>query len=117
MMRTVLAPFRRRSIRNSLSANPRGHPEVLQRVLQQAVEREGGVVDVRDRGGGIELLQQRLEQRRLARADLAGEDDEAFTLLDAVLELGEGFPVPGGQEQEPGVRGEVERVLRELIER
>ena len=50
----------------------------------------------------VELLEQAAHDRRLAGADLAGDDDEAFALIDAVLQIGERALVAAAAEVERG---------------
>ena len=89
---------------------------VVQCVLQDLVERQLRIEHEGDSGVGIELLQQRLEKRRLARADLTREHQEALVLLNPVRELGEGFAMPGRQVQELRIRRRVERLFLEAVE-
>ena len=42
---------------------------------------------------GVELLEEAAHQQRLARPDLAGDDDEAFVLMQPVFEIGHGAAV------------------------
>ena len=48
----------------------------------------------------VELLEQAAHDRRLAGADLAGDDDEALALIEPVLEVGERALVPAAAEVE-----------------
>src|SRR5438094_7489188 len=57
-----------------------------------------------------------VQERGLPRPHLAGQDDEALPLLDAVLELGERLPVARAHVQEPGIGRRVEGLLRETVE-
>ena len=75
------------------------------------VEAEHRVGDERHRRRLVQPLEQRLEQRRLARADLAGQQDEALALLDPVEELGERLLVRRRQVEEAGIRRRIERRL------
>ena len=64
----------------------------------------------RDDLARIELLEQAAHDRGLARADLAGDDDEAFALVQAVLEVGERALVPATAEEERRIGIELERL-------
>src|SRR3546814_7192892 len=64
-----------------------------------------GVHLVRDEGDdpeprGIDRIDQMADQRRLARADIAGDDDEALALRQAIAEIGHRLAVRGGLEPE-----------------
>jgi len=50
------------------------------------------------------------DQGRLARADLAGHDDEALALGEAVAEIGHGLPVRATVEPEARVGGQLKRL-------
>ena len=65
----------------------------------------------------IELLEQAAHDRRLAGADLAGDDDEAFALVQPVLEIGEGALVAPAAEVERRIGIELERFARQPEER
>ena len=54
-------------------------------------------------------------ERRLARAHLAGDEDEAAPLAVAELEMGEGLGVPLGEIEVLGIRGQVEGLLGEAV--
>src|SRR2546426_2583017 len=103
------------SLRRRLSAL--GDLQVLEDVLENAVEGQGAIEDRRNRGLAVEPLPQGLEQGGLSGAHLAGQHDEALPFLDAVPELGEGLPVARTHIEEARVRGRVERLLRESVKR
>jgi hypothetical protein len=90
--------------------------EVLEDVLEDAVERQAGVDDEGDRGLGAEALSERVQQRRLPGADAAGEDDEALALARGVHELGQRLPVRRAHIEEARVRGRVEGLLVQRVE-
>src|SRR5262249_20947855 len=94
-----------------LRAAGRGDAEVLQDVLEDALERQEGVEDEGRLGGRVERLQERLQQRGFARPHFGGEDDETPALLHAVEELGERFLVTRGGVEKPRVRRGVKRFL------
>src|SRR5207247_745746 len=60
-----------------------GQTEVPQHGLEDAVERQRRVEDQRGGSPGVEAFEQRMEQRRLAGAHLAGQDEKAAVVLDA----------------------------------
>ena len=64
----------------------------------------------------VETAQQRLEQRRLARSDLAGDDDEAGLALEAVAQVVERLLVDAARIEVFGIRAERERTFAELVE-
>ena len=77
---------------------------------------EHRVHEPRDGGLAIEAAQQRLQQRRLARPDLAGDDDEAGVAFDAVAQVAERLPVDPARVQVVGVGAERERPLAKVVE-
>lgn len=54
----------------------------------------------------VEVFEESPQHRGLAGADLAGNGDEAATVLDAVEQMGENFPMISAQIDEPGIRRE-----------
>jgi hypothetical protein len=64
---------------------------------------------------GIELAAHPLDQRGLARADLAGDDDEALALVQPVGEMGVRALMHGAVEEQPRVGRHLERVLAEPV--
>src|SRR5207249_11940590 len=58
----------------------------------------------------IDLFEQAAHQRRLPRPDFPGNDDEAFTLVDAVLQVREGTLVSPTPVEKSGIRIELERL-------
>ena len=94
-----------------------GDPQVLEDVLEDAVKRQRRVDDERDRGLSVEALTKGVKQGRLARAHLAGQDDKALPLLGPVQELGQRLPVPRAHVEKLRVRGRVERLFRQPVER
>src|SRR5207245_2394694 len=105
------------AMRSRVRIYSRARCGVLEDVLENAVEGQGAIEDRRDRGLAVEPLSQGLEQGGLSGAHLAGQHDEALPFLDAVLELGEGLPVARTHIEEAGVRGRVERLVRESVKR
>ena len=63
----------------------------------------------------VELFEQRAAQRRLARAHLAGELDEALALADAVKQMIDRLAMFRAVKQEARVRRDVERRLRQAV--
>ena len=64
----------------------------------------------RDHLARIELLQQAADQRRLAGADFSGQRDEAFALVQPVLQIGVGALVAAAGVEERGIGAELERL-------
>ena len=56
-----------------------------------------------DEPAGIDLFEQAAHQRGLAGADFSGDDDEAFALMHAVLEVGEGALVSATAVEKGGI--------------
>ena len=78
-------------------------PKALATDAQQVVGLELRADDLRGHDGlAIELLEQRAHQRGLAGADLAGDDDEALALVDAVLQVRQRAAVALAAEVEAG---------------
>src|SRR5437660_7507707 len=94
---------------------PRGDPQILKYILENAVKRQRGIEDKGDRGLSVELLTKGVKQRGLSRTHLAGQGDEASSLLDAVQELGERLPVRRTHVEKSGIRGRVEGLLRDTV--
>ena len=66
--------------------------------------------DLRRRIGlGVELRQQQIDERGLAGADLAGDDDEALALMQPVGQMRHGAGVAGAAEEEARIGRELER--------
>ncbi len=63
----------------------------------------------------VELFQQRAAQRRLARADFAGELDKALALANAVEQVVECLAMLCAVEKEARVRRDVERRLLQSV--
>ena len=63
----------------------------------------------------VEAAQQRLQQRRLAGSDFAGDDDEAGLALEAVAQVVERLLVDPARVEVFRIRTERERALAELI--
>src|SRR5882724_7040283 len=73
---------------------------------------------IEDERGGValvEFLEYRPAKRRLARADLASELDEAFALAQAVEQVVERFAMLGAVKEEPRVRRDVEGRFRQPV--
>jgi hypothetical protein len=77
--------------------------EVEQDGLDELARVEHRVHDARERRLAVESAQQRLQQRGLAGADLAGDDDEARVSLDAVAQVAQRLPVHAARVQVVGV--------------
>ena len=70
----------------------------------------------RDDLARVELVEQAAHDRRLAGADLAGDDDEAFVLVQPVLEVCDGAPVLPAAEVERRIGIELERLAGQAVE-
>ena len=64
----------------------------------------------------VQAVDQRAQHRRLAGADLAGDDDEPLVARHAVLEIGAGAAVLLAAEVEAGVGVELERLAAQPVE-
>jgi hypothetical protein len=82
-----------------------GHAKVLEHVLENSLERQRRVEDEGRGAVVLQAAQERAQERGLAGADLAGEQDEALVLLDAVEQLCEGLAMPGGGVEKNADRG------------
>ena len=80
---------------------------------QELGRRDPRVEDQRDLGVTRQLLEQAADHRRLARADLASQLDEAAGLVDAVQQVRQRFGVPLAEVQVAGVRRDRERFFLE----
>jgi hypothetical protein len=71
-----------------------------------------------DRGQpiGVDRVHQMADERRLARAHVAGDDDEAFTLREAITQIGHRLAVRAAFEIEMRVGRQLERPAGETIE-
>ena len=88
-------------------------PKVGHRQPQQIVARDLRRHDARnDIGVAVELRPKLLDQRGLAGADLAGDDDEAFLLRQPVDQMRDRPAVPARSEEEPAVGRQQERAGR-----
>ena len=99
----------------SLDVLARDHAEVLQDALEQILFRHERVEDQRGERIAIDIFQQGPAQRRLARADVSGDDDEAFAPADGVLEQLEGVRVRRAPVQKLRIRRQAERLLVESV--
>src|SRR5690606_4860652 len=87
--------------------------QLLADVLEKIPRRELRIEDQRDLGLLGKLLEEAADQRRLARADLAGELDEAAAFGDAVDQMSERVGMPAAQVEVPRIRRDRERFLVE----
>ena len=119
---STLRPFAYCSIRKSLSVASssalcmleRAEAELHQHGLQELDRRDLRLVDLRDDHVLLDFLQEGLDQRGLAGADLAGDHDEAVREPDRRLHVRLGARVDLAQVQERRVRAEPERQFPEL---
>jgi len=89
--------------------------EIEQDLAQQLLDREERVEDERREDARIELLEQGAADGRLAGADVARQDDEAFLAADGLLELGDGLFVRFAAIEKPRIRRQRERRLYEAV--
>jgi hypothetical protein len=82
---------------------PRLEAEVEHDGLQQLERVEHRVHQPRDRRLLVERPEHRLQHRRLAAADLAGDDDEAGLAFDAVAQVAERLLVDAARVQITGI--------------
>src|SRR5262245_22593726 len=94
-----------------------GDAEVLQHVLENPLEGQGRVEDEGRGAIALQATEERAQERGLAGADLAGEQDEALVLLDAVEQLRQSLPVPWGGVEETRIGRGVEGFLLQAEER
>jgi hypothetical protein len=66
---------------------------------------------------GIEIVEQAAHDRRLAGTHLAGNDDEAFVLIQAILQVSHRPPVLFAGEIERGIGIELKGLAGQAIER
>src|SRR5207244_4249548 len=71
----------------------RDDAEVEQHFAQQLFDRQKRIQNQRREDARVELLEKRPAARRLAGADVAREDDEAFLAADGLLQERDGFLV------------------------
>src|SRR5215813_7923164 len=94
-----------------------GDAEVLEHVLENSLEGQGRVEDEGRGTVTLQAAQERAQERGLAGADLAREEDEPLVLLDPVEQLRERLPVPGRRVEEARIRRGVEGLLLKAEER
>ena len=93
----------------------RDDAEVLEDPLEQVLLGQERVQHERGERRPIDLLEQRAAQRRLAGADVAGDDDEALAAPDGVLQQVERVAVRLAAVEILRVRRQAERLLREPV--
>ena len=101
----------------ALQVGERHDAEVHEQHLQQVFARHERIGHERRERPSIEMLQHRSNQRRLAGANLAGQDDEPFAAANTGQEFFEGRGVRGTAIEEARVRREAERLLLEAVVR
>ncbi len=95
----------------ALQIGERHDAEVHEQHLQQVFARHERIGHECRERPSIEMLQHRSNQRRLARADLAGQDDEPFAAADAGQQFFERRGVRGTAIEEARIRREAERLF------
>src|SRR5205814_3702032 len=73
----------------------------------------GGDKLCRDQLAGVDLLEEAAHERGFPGANLTCDDDEAFALMHAVLQIGEGALVATAAVEECRVRVELKRLAGE----
>src|SRR5436190_1191166 len=92
----------------------RGEAEILADVAQHLLGLGNGVENQRALALSLlQLLDERVDQGRLAGAHLAGEDDKAFARVDAVEKSRQRLPVAGAEIEKTRVRGNIEGLAAE----
>ena len=86
-----------------------------QNVAQQLVGRKIGVREKRQFEILTDLAPEVMDQRRFARSDLAGEQDDADIALDALFQIFESVVVVWAQVQEVGVGIDLKRFFFEPV--
>ena len=95
---------------------PHLEPEGEAHPLQQPPRLAAGVAHEPHHQRLVEALEQAADQRGLARADLAGDEQERGVVQQAVLHQEQRPHVVLGEVQEPRVRPQRERLLAEAVE-
>ena len=93
----------------------RDDAELLEDEPQQIVLRQERVQHQRGERLPVDLLEQRAAERRLAGADVAGDDDEALAAADGVLQQLERVGVRRALVQVLGIGRQAERLFREPV--
>src|SRR5882672_2345942 len=87
----------------------------MMRTAQQLFDRQERIEDERGEDARVELFEERAAARRLAGADVARQDDEAFLAADGLLQEGDGFLVRFAAIEEARVGCQRERRLYEPV--
>src|ERR1043165_2980677 len=86
-----------------------GEAQIFAHVAQEIFRLADRIEDERALGVSLlQLLQQGVNQRRLAGADLAGKDDETLAGVDTVHKARKRLLMTGAQVEKTGIRGDVE---------
>ena len=93
----------------------RDHAETEQHLAEQLFNRQEWVENQRREGGLVKLFEQRAAQRGFARADVAGQDDEALFATNRLPHLLQGDVVGFAAVQKPRIRRQAERRLNEPV--
>jgi hypothetical protein len=91
--------------------------EVEQQHLQQIFARDERIGHERGERLAIEPLEHSLAQRGLARADVAGQHDQALAAANREKEILERAGMRGAAVQEPGIGREAEGLFSKTVER
>src|SRR5215472_385241 len=85
------------------------YPKLAKRDAQQLHKGKVRIENAGRSNVGIETARQSLQQRRLPRSRLAGNDNEALSCVNAITQRRECFFVARIDEKEPRIRSDVER--------
>ena len=99
----------------ALDVFARDDAEILQNELQQILFRQERVQHQRRKRVPVDLFEQRAAKRRLAGADVAGNDHEPFATPDGVLQQLERVRVRLALEEKFRIRCQAERLFREPV--
>jgi hypothetical protein len=90
--------------------------EVIEHDPEEVQRLERRVEDERRRRGRVELRQKRVEQRRLARTDLAGEQDEALARTHSIHECRQALAMGIPEIEEGRIRRHLEGGANQAVE-
>ena len=90
-------------------------PQVLNNELNELQVREIRIEDERGFGLVIQPVKEHAAERGLTRADLSGDDQDAFALLDAENQMRKGFSVMNAGEEKFRVGRDIEGVFSKTV--
>src|SRR5436853_1672791 len=92
------------------------HAEFARQQVEELFGRKQRIEDVGSKHGAVERLQHGAQYSRLAATDFAGDDDDAFAVFYAVLEIGKDFQQALGSKQIPWVGRQAEWDVAQSVE-